>query len=198
MAGANAVAGLPASPGCSTPMLLGFIVALYALCRGQGGILAAAARHRRRMDRGGRQPEPEAAGVRVHPAGGLVGRLAPHGTRRPHPLVAPPAHLALGLRPRDLAVRGGADGALRHRHAAGPQGRATLRVSRCGRPRRGPGGCRDAHPSRSSAALGAARDLSDQPVHQRVEADVDHRPARRGDLLMGLVVMVVWIRGASA
>ena len=41
MAGANAVAGLAGVAWLFNAMLLGFIVALYALCRGQGGILAA-------------------------------------------------------------------------------------------------------------------------------------------------------------
>lgn len=41
MAGANAVAGLSGVAWLFNAMLLGFIVALYALCRGQGGILAA-------------------------------------------------------------------------------------------------------------------------------------------------------------
>jgi hypothetical protein len=41
MAGANAVAGLPGLAWLFNAMLLGFVVALYVLCRGEGGILAA-------------------------------------------------------------------------------------------------------------------------------------------------------------
>jgi hypothetical protein len=41
MAGANAVAGLPGVAWLFTAMLIGFVVALYALCRSQGGLLAA-------------------------------------------------------------------------------------------------------------------------------------------------------------
>jgi hypothetical protein len=41
MAGANAVAGLPGVAWLFSAMLLGFVVALYLLCRGEGGILAA-------------------------------------------------------------------------------------------------------------------------------------------------------------
>src|SRR5690349_308082 len=41
LAGANAVAGLPGVAWVFTAMLIGFVVALYALCRSQGGLLAA-------------------------------------------------------------------------------------------------------------------------------------------------------------
>jgi hypothetical protein len=41
MAAANAVAGLPGVAWLFTAMLLGFVISLYALCRGQAGILAA-------------------------------------------------------------------------------------------------------------------------------------------------------------
>ena len=41
MSGANAVAGLSGVAWLFNAMLLGFIVSLYALCRGRGGILAA-------------------------------------------------------------------------------------------------------------------------------------------------------------
>ncbi len=154
-----------------------------------------AAGHGRRLDRGGRQPQPAAPGVRLHPPGGVAGRVVAHRARRPNPVVAHPPDLAVGQRPRDLAVRGRSHRAFRSGHAPRPEGRPPLRAPDRG-PLSGAPGRRDAHPRRTSAAPGSPGDLPDQPVHQRVEAHVDHRSPRRGHAPDG--ARSSWSRGCAA
>ena len=184
MAGANAVAGLAGVAWLFNAMLLGFIVALYALCRGQGGILAALlATVAGWIGAGGSlSPRPQVFGF-ILLAVSLAAWLRTERDGRIRWWLLPLTWLWACVHGTWLYAVG-LDGAVRRRHAAGPKGRAALRAP-CGRPRRGPGGGGHAHAGRSSAAARSPRDLADQPVHQRVETDLDHRPPCRSHIAHG-------------
>ena len=193
MAGMEAVGGLPGVAWLFHLMLLGFFVATVCPLPLASGHPGRRTGQRRRLGRGRRQPEPPPTGDRLHPVGDLARRLAANREGRPAALVARAAHLSVGLRARDLALCSGLGGSLRGRPAAGspPRSRPSLRIGLF------------------IAALvlvalvtpvGPRLLLAPFAVSQVSPFIMEWRPTPITDpsaaatLLMGLVVMLVWLR----